>query len=121
MASAHYGILRVACNAERPDLQQLKKDYDHFCERLNARDFFSHDPQIRYSHAYISHGQTDNKNLDNHIYIRGEGVGREKVCNIHMHNMHRQISSRVRQSLQAMAYRLDEMKVYLVKFFLFNF
>ena len=59
MASVHNGILRVACNPECPDQQQLLLSRENFCDSWNARDNFAHDPQIRYGHAHIRHGQTD--------------------------------------------------------------
>ena len=71
MASVHNGILRVACNSECPDQQQLLH-----LEKISvtagtptivlhtARDNFAHDPQIRNGHAHIRHRLTDNKNLN---------------------------------------------------------
>ena len=63
MASVHNGILRVACNSECPDQQQLLLFRENFCNSWNvlhtARDNFAHDPQIRYGHAHIRHTQTD--------------------------------------------------------------
>ena len=67
MASVHNGILRVACNSECPDQQQLLLSRENFCDSLERTRWFlhtapynfAHDPQIRYGHAHIRHTQTD--------------------------------------------------------------
>ena len=60
MASAHNGILRVACNPECPDQQKLLLSQERFNMTISVKaETHVMILQIRYGHAHIRHTHTD--------------------------------------------------------------